>query len=148
MWQTLSGFSPERPVYVESESIRIGSLSVPAALIQTMRGSPCIRVEVPIEERVRALLDDYRHFFAHPETLTRQLTHLTALRGGDVVGHWLELVAHEDWAGLAHALLVEHYDPAYLKSLGNNYRPSDDDQALPLPDLRPDTLAQAARGLA
>ena len=148
LWQTLSGFRPERPVFVESESIRIGSLSVPATLIQAMRASPCVRVEVPIEERVQALLDDYRHFFAAPEMLTRQLVHLTALRGGDTVGRWLELIARDDWAGLAHALLVEHYDPAYLKSLSNNYRPSDDDQTLPLPDLHPDTLARAARELA
>jgi tRNA 2-selenouridine synthase len=37
----LQGFDRDRPVYVEAESRKIGSLQVPAALIETMRGGEC-----------------------------------------------------------------------------------------------------------
>ncbi|OJW79430.1 tRNA 2-selenouridine(34) synthase MnmH, partial [Thiobacillus sp. 65-1402] len=39
----LARFNPQRPVFVESESKKIGVLRVPAALIAAMRASPCIR---------------------------------------------------------------------------------------------------------
>ena len=38
-----NAFDPERPVFVESESKKIGQLQLPAALMQAMSAAPCIR---------------------------------------------------------------------------------------------------------
>ncbi len=41
----LQGLDAARPVYVESESKKIGSVQVPDALLDAMRGAGCIRVD-------------------------------------------------------------------------------------------------------
>ena len=40
VWQALAGFSPAQPVFVESESARIGALRVPEPLLVRMRAHP------------------------------------------------------------------------------------------------------------
>src|SRR6185503_15370537 len=45
-------FDPSRPVYVESESQRIGRLQVPEALLDSMREAPCIALETAKALRV------------------------------------------------------------------------------------------------
>src|SRR5262249_51627272 len=48
IWWTLRSFEPERPVFLESESKRIGALQVPDDLAAAMRGSECIWVDCDI----------------------------------------------------------------------------------------------------
>jgi tRNA 2-selenouridine synthase len=45
LWSELKRLSPERPVYVEAESRRIGSLGVPESLIAAMWGAECVVLE-------------------------------------------------------------------------------------------------------
>jgi tRNA 2-selenouridine synthase len=59
LWDALARFDPRRPVYVESESRKVGDLRVPEALIERMRAAPCIALELALERRVALLLDDY-----------------------------------------------------------------------------------------
>ena len=145
IWSALSGFDPARPVFVESESKKIGSLRVPDALITAMRASPCIRLEVPLESRVRLLTEDYVHFLHDPETINRQLGFLTALRGSETIVAWQELVSQQAWDQLVAALLTQHYDPAYLRSLSSNYAPTPDDQTVHTEDLSMEGLQRLAR---
>ena len=46
VWQALRTLDPARPVFVESESRKIGNLAVPLELMAAMRTSPCISLEV------------------------------------------------------------------------------------------------------
>src|SRR4029077_20861170 len=48
----LERFDPARPVYVESESKRIGTVQIPDALLTAMRAAECIRVELAQPLRV------------------------------------------------------------------------------------------------
>lgn len=149
LWLALRQFDRERVVYVESESKKIGNLSVPESLMAAMRASPCVRIAVDMDARVALLLEDYRHFFANPSRLAAQLGHLVPLRGTETVARWQAMIDAGAWAELARALLIEHYDPAYQKSLARNYggeRTADLDYALS--DLAPTTLATLAHALA
>ena len=58
----LERFDPRRPVYVESESKRIGTIQVPDALLAAMRAAPCIRLDTPAPLRVALLKDEYAHY--------------------------------------------------------------------------------------
>jgi tRNA 2-selenouridine synthase len=42
IWDTLRRFDPARPVFVESESKKVGNLRVPDAVMERMRAAPCI----------------------------------------------------------------------------------------------------------
>ena len=59
VWQRLADFDPARPVYVESESRKIGSRQVPEALLQAMRSAEhTVRIELGLAGRVELLLED------------------------------------------------------------------------------------------
>ena len=145
VWSALNRFDPSRPVYVESESKKIGALRVPDALITAMRASACVRLEVPLAARVRLLAEDYAHFLTDPALINGQLAHLTALRGLDTIAAWQALANRQEWGELVTTLLEQHYDPAYLKSLSNNYAAAPTDQTFNTDDLSATGMQQLAR---
>ncbi len=147
IWSSLSGFDPARPVYVESESKKIGALRIPDALMTAMRASACVRLDVPLAARVKLLTEDYAHFLQDPDDINSLLAHLIALRGNDVVSVWQTLASQHAWDELVTALLEQHYDPAYNKSLSTNYAPSQADLTFTVADLSPGGLHQLARDI-
>jgi tRNA 2-selenouridine synthase len=110
-----------KAIYVEGESKKIGQLQVPEALIGRMRACECLLLEAGAETRIALLLDEYRHFFADPESLGAQLDCLAGLHGRDKVGEWKALAAAGDWRTLVARLLEEHYDAAYRRSAAQNF---------------------------
>ncbi|WP_324778824.1 tRNA 2-selenouridine(34) synthase MnmH [Thiobacillus sedimenti] len=147
IWFALSRFDPARPVYVESESKKIGSRRVPETLIAAMRASACLRLEVPLAARVRLLSEDYMHFLDDPETICRQLAYLAPLRGNETVAAWQALARRRAWPELVTALLEQHYDPTYLKSLTQNYAAKADDRSLRADDLSADGVRRLAAAI-
>ena len=135
IWDALSQFDVAQPIFVESESKKIGKLRVPEALIAAMRASACIRLDVPLAARVQLLTEDYAHFLHDPEDINNLVAHLTTLRGNEMVSAWQALASQHDWPGLVAALLEQHYDPAYLSSLTKNYPPAPSDLTFSAVDL-------------
>src|SRR5262249_23282492 len=81
VWDALRHFDPSRPVFVESESKKVGNLRVPDALMETMRQAPCISLQLSRPNRVRLLMEDYHHFTDSPALLNAQLDCLVKLHG-------------------------------------------------------------------
>lgn len=121
IWFHLRRFNTSQPVFVESESKKIGALRVPDALINRMRESPCLQLEVPHAARIALLIEEYAHFLGDPISLQTQLGYLTRLRGALAIQTWQAMIDTQDWPGLVGDLLNTHYDPAYFKSLNKNY---------------------------
>lgn len=121
VWAAMRRFDPARPVYVESESKRIGNLHTPETLLRRMRASPCLNLEADIPVRVALLKQEYAHFLADPAALRGQLDRLTALRGRDTIARWNALAEAGDWDTLVAELLIRHYDPAYRRSLDSHF---------------------------
>lgn len=116
LWQAFEACDAERPVYVEAESRKIGKLHLPTTLVERIRGSNCLRVEAGRDARIAFLLDDYAHFFRHPERLGRCLDALHTLIDRETLQRWHGLVAAADWPTLVGELLERHYDPQYRRS--------------------------------
>jgi tRNA 2-selenouridine synthase len=119
--EKLRGFDPGQPVYVEGESRKIGQLQIPEALIERMRASPCLVLDVDLETRVTLLLEEYRHFLEDRALLEAQLDCLVALHGRARIDEWKALAARGEWREFVRRLLVEHYDPAYRRSSARNF---------------------------
>ncbi len=137
IWAALRNFDPERPVYVESESKKIGHLQMPDALLIRMRRAECLNLNAELPVRVALLKEEYAHFLADPERLNQELNRLTELRGGETVARWKIQASSGQWDELVSELLAVHYDPAYSRSLAHNYP-----QSGPGPQIRllaPDT---------
>jgi tRNA 2-selenouridine synthase len=78
-----AGLRPDRPVYVEAESRKIGSLQLPTALIETMRAGECVNIEATLDARVDFLLRDYDYFLTAPEWLNARLQPLRNLQSAE-----------------------------------------------------------------
>ncbi len=121
LWQTLRQFDASRPVFVESESRRIGTCHLPEALMSAIRTGECVVVEAERNTRVKLLLSEYPHFVTQPELLDSQLTRLTELHSHEQVAQWRRLLAEGNWHDLVGSLLSAHYDPAYDRSMAKNF---------------------------
>jgi tRNA 2-selenouridine synthase len=117
----LAHLDPALPVYVESESKRIGSVQVPDALLDAIRGADCIRVDTPQPLRVELLKNEYPHFLADAPALSARLAHLVPLHGRRTIERWAAAAAAGDWDTLVAELLVSHYDPTYSRAIARNF---------------------------
>src|SRR5574340_130829 len=143
--QALTRLEAERPVFVEAESRRIGSVQVPEALIHAMRISPCVRISASIEARCRFLVRDYDYFLADPHLLKAKLEGLRALQSRDTLEHWRALIDSGEWNTLVAELLEQHYDPLYHRSQGRNYTRYADAPGFHTEDLSPAGIERLAR---
>ncbi|MEM1293878.1 MAG: tRNA 2-selenouridine(34) synthase MnmH [Verrucomicrobiota bacterium] len=114
--EAVQSYDLSRPVFVESESHRVGDLYVPGALWKAMKASAVIELKVDLDERVRFLRDDYQHFQNDQERLIQCLDVLRRLQGNEKVERWIALIQAGNWDELIRSLLVEHYDSAYVSS--------------------------------
>jgi tRNA 2-selenouridine synthase len=147
LWDSLRKLVPGTPVFVEAESKKIGQLQVPDALLETMRAGDCVRIEAPVEARVKFLIAEYRHFLADPAGLKAQLDCLVGLHGREAIGAWQRLADRGEWERLVEDLLVGHYDPAYRRSTQKNYPRLSAARVLRPRDLSPTALARLAEAL-
>lgn len=148
VWEALRGFDPARPVIVESESKKVGDLRVPETLIECMRASPCIQLELPLEARVRLLMDEYDFFVRDTETFCQRLDALRVLRGHEVVEGWQAAARAGRTAEVVRDLLVNHYDPIYRQSMKRNFAGLAQPMAVIEWDGGEASLAAAARRVA
>ncbi len=121
IWAALRGFDPARPVYIESESKKVGNVAIPEGLIRTMRASPCLQLNLPESERVALLLEDYDFFVKDIAFFCERLGALTEARGKETVQDWQARARAGDVASVVQELLVRHYDPVYLQSMRRNF---------------------------
>lgn len=147
IWAALQGFDPARPVFVESESKKVGNLRVPAALMDAMRQSPCIALQLPEPERVALLLEDYAHFVSDPGFFCQRLEALTELRGKAVVAAWIEQVKTGCTPAVVQDLLLHHYDPTYRQSMERHFSLYPQALLCALHDRTPPAVSALARAL-
>ena len=117
----LAALDSTRPVFVESESRKIGDLQLPETLLATMRAASCVRLQTPTPLRVAMLKDEYAHFLVAPNELGARLAHLTPVYGKQVIERWRDTAARGDFDALVAELLERHYDPMYTQSLARNF---------------------------
>jgi tRNA 2-selenouridine synthase len=135
------------PVFIESESKKVGRLRVPDALMEQMRAADCTDVQLATDQRVQLLMQDYEHYVADAERLNVQLALLTQLHGKEKIAHWQQLATAGRMAELVEELLVQHYDPVYRQSIARNFSRYAQATPLRLPDISDDAFEQAARAL-
>ncbi|MGA9664950.1 MAG: tRNA 2-selenouridine(34) synthase MnmH [Gallionella sp.] len=145
--QTLRGFDPARPVYVEAESNKIGLISLPPALIAAMHASQCLLLETPLAIRVAGLLEDYRYYTDNPDIFIEHLKPLYRFHGARQLEHWSMMIRSGAFATVVAELLTLHYDPSYFRATSRHYANLEKAKRVPLEDLSGDALIEVARML-
>lgn len=148
LWNELRQFDPSKPVYIESESRKVGNLAVPEALILAMRASPCFKLELSDDERVKLLLEDYDFFVKNPSFFSQRLDALVAIRGKQVVEEWQRLIMTGDIEKVVRDLLLTHYDPTYFASMQRNFLLIDQAKVITAQDRSQQSMTLVAQSLA
>ncbi|HVE51581.1 MAG TPA: tRNA 2-selenouridine(34) synthase MnmH [Casimicrobiaceae bacterium] len=117
----LERFDVGTPVFVESESRRIGRVQLPTTLVDAMRAAPCVRVDLAQSLRVELLKSEYAHFLADGAFLAERLQSLAPLHGNAAIERWNAMAARGEFDALVEALVREHYDPAYARAIERNF---------------------------
>ncbi len=145
--QTMSKLDPARPVFVESESSKIGRLTIPAPLIAAMHDSQCVMLDTAREARIALLMEDYQHYIEDPDALIKRLEILKPFHGAQRIAEWEQLIRSGKFDALVNELLILHYDPGYLRSLKNHYGDMAHAHLLTLTDTSSPAMRQAASDL-
>ena len=114
--EKLARFDLSKPVWVESESKRLGRLWLPEALWQSMIRAEVQELEVPSAARADFLLREYPHFTAAPEALLEKLETLREPCGGQRLSEWAALIRAGSWPAFVGSILEHHYDPGYRRN--------------------------------
>lgn len=115
----LEEFDPEKPIWIEDESVKVGTCKIPDELFHAKQRSPLYFLESSKEERVETLLKDYGS--ADPEFLVEATLRITKKLGSEKTA---EVVEHIENGRLreAAALILDYYDKAYAYSLKRSGR--------------------------
>lgn len=107
----LSSFDISQAIWVEDESRQIGSCNIPSNFFQQMRSSLLIHIEVPIQERLARLLNEYGN--TPPEQLANATKRIQKRLGSQRTKLILDAIESgklED----AIELVLRYYDSAYV----------------------------------
>ena len=107
---------PVSGIWLEDESQRIGNLQIPMPLWSTMRKSPVYFLDIPFEERLNYLTQEYGKF--EKEKLVNAVIRIQKRLGGletkNAINHLLENNQRE-----CFRILLTYYDKWYSKGLHN-----------------------------
>lgn len=133
-----------RPVYIEAESRKIGRISLPTALLERMRNSPCFEILATPQSRLAYLLRDYAYLGDDPEALAQRLEPLYEAHGKELLARWQALAREHRLAELFAELAERHYDPLYARSQSAHFVRWSERRALPAPSLDDPAIEQLA----
>lgn len=111
-----NSITPDKPIWLEDESQRIGSVNIPAALWEKMRKSVVYFLDIPFEERLKYLTETYGKLNKGDlaAAITRIQKRLGGLETKTALGYLVE-----DNISSCFDILLKYYDKKYKKSLAN-----------------------------
>ena len=112
-WHWLT-FAPDRPVWVEDESRRIGKRALPGVLWKRLLEAPIFYLETPLEQRIDYLIHLYGD--ATPENLETGIKKIQKRLGGHATKLAVEAV-YQGNLREACSLVLKYYDKAYTHCL-------------------------------
>lgn len=129
---------PDKPIFLEDESRRVGSCAIPQGFFETMKNSPIAIVEVPIEQRIEHILKEYvkqsveeyveqfgeRGFDEYQADILASLGRIRKKLGGERHQELDKALAQaidqqrrngdtDAYRPVIQRLLIEYYDPMY-----------------------------------
>lgn len=122
--QAVARLDPSRPVLVEAESNRIGSVKLPPALWSAMQTAPRIVLEAPLEARADWLAQAYADLTTDRARLGARVMALARFHPRQTVADWMAMADSGQFTALAGALMRDHYDPRYARTRAREHPPA------------------------
>ncbi len=122
LYDKLTALSPDKPIFVESESSRIGEVQIPRHIWKEMATARQITINTPRTARAAFLIKEYQNLTQDRTALTKLIGGMGMRLGASRMAHWQKLLDKEEWQALAMDILESHYDPAYDRSVAKHAR--------------------------
>ncbi|KEO84213.1 tRNA 2-selenouridine(34) synthase MnmH [Tumebacillus flagellatus] len=120
LWEAIRDLDPERPIFMEAESRRIGHSVMPEWLELDKIHGVHVVIEASLANRVERLMDDYLSN-GDPEQLKQELGdalgHIRKRMPRDQLAQLQELLEKGEYALFTAQLLELYYDPKYTHKL-------------------------------
>jgi len=110
------GLSADDTIWIEDESQRIGNNNIPPAFWDAMRDAPLVFLEIPFEERLNYLVEQYGGY--QIDKMIEAVERITKRLGGLEAKNTLAFL-REGNIPEAFRILLRYYDKRYLKGLHN-----------------------------
>ena len=127
---------PERPIWVEDESLTIGRRTIPRTFWKEMQKAPLFDIQPPIEIRVHALVEEYGSL--DPDFLVECTERIRKRLGPEQTKKAVTAIREERMEDFIQAVIV-YYDKTYRAGLG----PRDKTKIFPVPVSQGDAAENA-----
>jgi tRNA 2-selenouridine synthase len=107
---------PHSPIWIEDESQRIGHINVPSTVWKNMRRSPIYFLDIPFEERLKHLTEEYGRL--DTQCMLDAIDRIKQKLGGLAAKQAYEYLASGNTLE-SFRILLKYYDKFYLKGLHN-----------------------------
>ena len=114
--ENLNKFNPSKPVFLESESSKIGDLHLPIKLWAKLNLSERILLRAPLRKRVEFLVNEYKHLTDDPSLIKPFINGMKGRYSNNKIKYWSELIENKSWDDFVQNILEIHYDPMYAYS--------------------------------
>lgn len=114
LFWVMKDFDDSKIVWVEDESKCIGRVFIPQEFFQRMHFSPLVKFDIPLEERLKRLVNEYADF-SNTE-LIEAIGKISKRLGGDNVKMALAALEGGDYTEVTR-ILLRYYDKAYNRSI-------------------------------
>ncbi|MBC7873982.1 MAG: tRNA 2-selenouridine(34) synthase MnmH, partial [Ferruginibacter sp.] len=104
------------PIWLEDESQRIGKVNIPLEFWKNMRSSPVYFLDIPFEERLKHVVQEYGQL--DPEKVTDAISRISQ-KLGNLGAKTAILLLKEGKIAESFAILLSYYDKFYFKALHN-----------------------------
>jgi tRNA 2-selenouridine synthase len=110
LFESFNQLNPQRRVWLENESRAIGRVFLPQGFWDQFRESALIEVQLPLQERIRYLVEGYAQF--PKEALLQSFQSIERRLGGQWVKAAAEALESDDYA-TAVQIALRYYDKSY-----------------------------------
>ncbi|MFK7971521.1 MAG: tRNA 2-selenouridine(34) synthase MnmH [Bacteroidia bacterium] len=114
LFEALRACDPNKPIWLEDESVSIGKVAIPQPLWKQKLVSPITLVDMPTERRVKRLVHEYSN--APVEGIRKSVNGISRRLGGQRVNQALEALEQGNFAE-GTRISLHYYDSAYDKGL-------------------------------
>ena len=105
---------PSYPVFIESESRKIGRMEIPEDIWNQMESGYYLKIDMNIDRRVKNLLDEYGH---HKKSdLKKRIERISKRLGGAEAKEAINLLNKDNLPAFCKLLLKKYYDRMYDKA--------------------------------
>lgn len=110
--------SNSKYIIVESEGQRLGGISLPEGLFQSIVRGKHILINTSIENRIERLVNDYVDNISNCDTLLENaILNLKKRIGLEKVNQCIGWIKEKKYDKIARELIIEYYDPLYIHSI-------------------------------